>query len=89
MRLVEQDVSRVIDNETVVALGSTLLGQYGFRDRAITRIDARTLFADPVTRPFRPELFTAFKADTIRRIALAYLFVHSVYLSTCCYFMQC
>ena len=40
LRLFAQEVGRVIDNETVVALGTALLGEHGLRDRSVTRIDS-------------------------------------------------
>ena len=70
MRLFPQDVCRVINNESVVALGATLLGEHGFGDRAVTRVDTSTFFADPIAWPLRRELLTALEADAICRIAL-------------------
>ena len=86
--LVRQDVSGVINDESVVPFGATLLGQYGFRDRSETRIDASTSLADPIAWPNRRELLTALEADSVCRIAVVFFLIHSVYLSTCCYFMR-
>ena len=71
LRLAEQDVGRVINNESVVALGSTLLGKYGFSDRAVTCIDARTPFANPVAWPIGWKRLIALEADaSLRGIAI-------------------
>lgn len=75
-QLVGQDVGCVIDDESVVAFGTTLFGEHGFWDRTIARIDPSTFSADAIAWPLRWKRLVAFEADTFCSTVLVWLLVH-------------
>ena len=74
--LIGHDVGRVIDNKSVVPLGSPLLGEHSFWNRSKFGVDTGTLRTNAVARSFGGEFLPALKADALCRIVLAYLHFH-------------
>ena len=65
VRLTHNTVGGLFQEETVVPLEAALLGEHGFRNEAVFRIQARARPADSVARTCRQEVLAAFQTDAV------------------------